>query len=143
MCPRVVYSVTDKPLGLEYTARVCRERENASKHGSADEHLPDAGIIRHSPDEPGTAWTIADGGVPGKPWVGCAVLPAFRRSRTTSGPAIWPFFLESRRTPSVVMRHPPSSCYAGAGLGRSPSISRKMSWNNSFGTATSAIWKMT
>src|SRR5713226_4241403 len=107
MCPRVVYSVTDKPLGLEYTARVCRERENASKHGSADEHLPDAGIIRHSPDEPGTAWTIADGGVPGKPWVRCAVLSAFQRYRTTSGPAIWPFFLESRRTPFVVMRLPP------------------------------------
>jgi hypothetical protein len=33
--------------------------------------------------------------------------------------------------------------YAGAGLGRSPSISRKISWNNSLGTATSAIWKMT
>ncbi len=37
----------------------------------------------------------------------------------------------------------PFSPYAGAGLGRSPSISRKISWNNSFGTATSAIWKMT
>ncbi len=37
----------------------------------------------------------------------------------------------------------PPVCYAGDGLGRSPSISRKISWNNSFGTATSAIWKMT
>jgi hypothetical protein len=33
--------------------------------------------------------------------------------------------------------------YAAAGLGRSPSISRKISWNNSLGTATSANWKMT
>jgi len=37
----------------------------------------------------------------------------------------------------------PFSPYAGAGLGRSPSIRRKISWNNSLGTATSAIWKMT
>ena len=37
----------------------------------------------------------------------------------------------------------PFSPYAGAGLGCSPSISRKISWNNSLGTATSAIWKMT
>jgi hypothetical protein len=55
----------------------------------------------------GTAWTIADGGVPGKPWVGCAVLPGFQRSRTTSDPAMWPFFLATRHTPSVVMTHPP------------------------------------
>jgi hypothetical protein len=40
------------------------------------------------------------------------VLPAFQRSRTTFDPAIWPFFLASRRTPSVVMTHP------WAGLGR-------------------------
>lgn len=35
------------------------------------------------------------------------------------------------------------SSYAGTGLGRSPSISRRMSWTNSLGTATSAIWKVT
>ena len=35
------------------------------------------------------------------------------------------------------------SPYTGASLGRSPLISRKISWNNSFGTPTSAIWKMT
>src|SRR5665213_470948 len=28
-------------------------------------------LPRHSPDEPGTAWTIADGGVPRKPQAGC------------------------------------------------------------------------
>ncbi len=37
----------------------------------------------------------------------------------------------------------PFSPYSGTGLGRSPPISRKISWNNSFGTATSANWKMT
>ena len=31
----------------------------------------------------------------------------------------------------------------GSGGGRSSAISRKISWNNSLGTATSAIWKMT
>jgi hypothetical protein len=30
--------------------------------------------------------------------------------------------------------------YGGAALSRSPSISRRISWDNSFGTATSAIW---
>src|SRR6266516_253994 len=55
----------------------------------------------------GTAWTIADGGVPGKPQVGCAVSSGVPAVRTTSDPAIWPFFLASRRTPSVMMTHPP------------------------------------
>jgi hypothetical protein len=58
--------------------------------------------------------------------------------------AIW---LSSRRTSPVVFagmhdnRAPHTG--AGSGGGRSPSISRKISWNNSFGTATSAIWNVT
>jgi len=36
----------------------------------------------------GTAWTIAGGGVPGKPQAACAVLPAFQPSRTMSDLAI-------------------------------------------------------
>jgi len=62
----------------------------------------------------------------------------------TFDPPILCFSSSFRHTPPVMMTHPtPFSPYAGAGLGRSPSISRKISWNNSFDTATSAIWKMT
>jgi hypothetical protein len=43
-----------------------------------------------------------------------------------------------RPTPPVGMASDPFSPYAGAGLGR-PSISRKIAWHNSFGTATSLV----
>lgn len=35
------------------------------------------------------------------------VLASLFKSRATSDPAIWAFFLASRHTPSVVMTHPP------------------------------------
>ena len=74
-------------------------------------------------------------------------LHGFRRwaaARTIPERPVWPFSSSFRHTPPVVMTHPtvPQS-YAGAGLGRSPSISRRISWNNSLGTATSAIWNVT
>ncbi len=61
-----------------------------------------------------------------------------------SGEADWALFLVIRTHSSRRDDAPdrPSS-YAGAGRGRSPSISRRISPNNSLGTATSAIWKMT
>src|SRR5208282_2640884 len=54
----------------------------------------------------GTAWTIASGGVSGKPQAAGAVLPALQPSRTMSDLAIWLFLPASRHTPSVVMTHP-------------------------------------
>jgi hypothetical protein len=55
----------------------------------------------------------------------------------TIDPLIWPVIQthSSRRDGAS----DPFSPYAGAGLGRSPSISRKIAWNNSFGTATSLV----
>ncbi len=52
-------------------------------------------------------------------------------------------FPASRHTLFVVIRIRPSSCYAGAGLGRSPSISHKIFWTNFLGTAILTTWKMT
>ena len=58
-----------------------------------------------------------------------------------SGEADFGHFLVSQTRSS--RRHDATnrlSSYAGTGLGRSPSISRRIFWNNSFGTVTSAIW---
>src|SRR6266498_1537944 len=65
-------------------------------HAAPGQYLhPNLALTDISQMNSGTVWTIADGGIPGKPQVGCAVASAFQRSRTRSDPAIWPFFLAS------------------------------------------------
>ena len=64
-----------------------------------------------------------------------------------SGGLIWQFSLAFGRTPPIgscwTLDHRASHAGAGGGCGRNSAISRRISWNNSLGTATSAIWKMT
>jgi hypothetical protein len=101
-------------------------------------------LARYSPDDAGLTgtisvfWTVRKPGAPFSTWLPC--FPCRELPKTPNWPDFPDTWTHSSRR-HVALHRP--GLYAGAGRGRSPSISRRISPNNSFGTATSAIWKVT